>query len=291
MIKLEAPAKINLTLEVLAKRPDGFHELCSVIQTISLSDIFIFQLDSEIAMRCDKKGWDPQQSLVNKTASLLKQETGYSGGAIIEITKKIPLSSGLGGDSSNAAAILVGLNRLWGLAISQGGLAELATQLGSDVPFFLFGGTALIQGRGEMVSPLPPLQKMWLVLLMPQLKSPDNKTAQLYKGLNVGHYTDGCITEEMVALLTKGGEIIPANLFNVFEKIAYDNFKRLNDYRRCFLQAGAESVHLAGSGPALFTILREKARAKKIYNKLKEQRLEVYLAETLEAIKATNTSP
>ncbi len=284
MIKLKAPAKVNLTLEVMSKRPDGYHELCSVIQTISLSDSLSFQPDNGIVIRCDKKGWDPQQSLVNKAVALLKQETGYAGGAIIEITKRIPLSSGLGGDSSDAATVLVGLNQLWGLSISQGGLAELAAQLGSDVPFLLCGGTALLQGRGEMVSPLPPVPKMWLVLLMPPLRSPENKTAQLYKSLNAGHYTDGRFTEEMVVRLTKGEEIVPASLFNVFEKISCESFKGLDNYRRRFLEVGAGSVHLAGSGPALFTIVKDKDGAEKIYAELKKQGLEVYLAETLEAV-------
>ena len=291
MIKLLAPAKINLTLEVLAKRSDGFHQILSVIQTISLGDSFSFQPGKEIVIKCDNKTWCAQQSLVTRAAALLKQEAGYSGGALIEVSKKIPLSSGLGGDSSDAAAVLSGLNRLWDLNISQGGLTEMASQLGSDVPFFLFGGTALLRGRGEIVSPLPSLKKMWLVLLMPPVKRLNNKTAQLYKSLNAGHYTDGRMTEELVELLARDGQITPDNLYNVFENIAYKSFRGLDEYRQRFTRAGAESVHLAGSGPALFTMVKEKARAKNIYTELKGQGLEVYLAETLEATKSLDTAP
>jgi len=281
MIKLKALAKINLTLEVLAKRPDGFHEVRSVIQTINLYDSFSFQPGRGIVIRCDNKDWRPQQSLVNRAANLLKEETGYPGGVVIEISKKIPLSSGLGGDSSDAAAVLVGLNRLWNLGISPGGLAEMASRLGSDVPFFLSGGTALLQGRGEVVSPLPTMQKMQLVLLMPPVQSLDNKTEKMYKSLNAGCYTNGRITEGLVMLLTRDEEITPANMFNVFEGVAYESFKGLDDYRQKFLQAGAESVQLAGSGPALFTIVKEKIKAEKIYTELKKQGLEVYLTETV----------
>jgi 4-diphosphocytidyl-2-C-methyl-D-erythritol kinase len=281
MIKLEAPAKINLTLEVLAKHNDGFHEVRSIIQTINLCDSFSFQPGKEIVIKCDKENWDSQKSLVTRAAVLLQAETGCARGAIIGLSKKIPLSSGLGGDSSDAAAVLSGLNRLWDLSISQKGLAEMASQLGSDVSFFLSGGTALLQGRGETVSPLPSMQKMWLVLLMPPVKRPDNKTARLYKNLNAGHYTDGQMTEEVVVLLTKGEDIALANLFNVFENVADESFKGLDDCRQRFLQAGADSVHLAGSGPALFTMVKEKTRAQKIYTELKGQGLEAYLAETL----------
>jgi len=280
MIKLLAPAKINLSLEVLSKRPDGFHEVRSVIQTIGLCDSFSFQPGSGIVIKCDKEGWDSQQSLVKKAVALLQAETGYPGGAVIEISKRIPLSSGLGGDSSDAAAVLIGLNRLWDSGVSKVGLAELAAQLGSDTPFFLSGGTAMLQGRGEIVSPLPSMQQMWLLLLMPTRESFANKTARLYKSLNANHYTDGHMTEELVARLTKGEDIAPASLFNVFEKVAYDSFRGLDEYRRRFLQAGAESVHMAGSGPAMFAITKEKTKAEKIYTELKGQGLEVYLAET-----------
>ena len=167
----------------------------------------------------------------------------------------------------------------------------MASQLGSDVPFFLFGGTALLRGRGEIVSPLPSLKKMWLVLLMPPVKRLNNKTAQLYKSLNAGHYTDGRMTEELVELLARDGQITPDNLYNVFENIAYKSFRGLDEYRQRFTRAGAESVHLAGSGPALFTMVKEKARAKNIYTELKGQGLEVYLAETLEATKSLDTAP
>jgi 4-diphosphocytidyl-2-C-methyl-D-erythritol kinase len=285
MVTVQAPAKINLTLEVLSKRPDGFHEVRSVVQTINLYDRLDFQPGKKLVVRCDHNGWLVEESLVPRAASLLRETSGYSKGATIEITKKIPLLSGLGGDSSDAAAILIGLNRLWGLAYSLGELAGIALQLGSDVAFFLFGGTALAQGRGELVCPLPPLAKMCVVLLMPAIPRFAGKTGRLYASLNKSHYTDGHMTEELVALLTKGGDVAPENLFNVFDSVADSNFDKLDDYRQWFIKAGADSVHLAGSGPALLTLLKDKAQAEKIYKKLAGQGLEAYLTETLEAIR------
>jgi 4-diphosphocytidyl-2-C-methyl-D-erythritol kinase len=285
MLTVQAPAKINLTLEVLSKRPDGFHEVRSVIQTIGLCDQLQFQSGKKIVIKCDHPGWLLQESLVPKAASLLKKTSGCSEGATIELSKKIPLLSGLAGDSSDAAAVLYGLNKLWGLAFPPGELARLASQLGSDVAFFLFGGTALVQGRGELVSPLPPLPHMWVVLLMPSVPRLTGKTERRYTNLNESHYTDSQMTEKLVLLLTKGGDVVPANLFNVFDNVADDSFNELDDYRERFLKAGAGSVHLAGSGPALFTLLKDRAQAEKIYKNLTSQGLEAYLAETLEAIK------
>ena len=280
MITLEAPAKINLTLEALSKRPDGYHEIRSVMQSISLCDSFSFSPAKKIVFKCDNAAWDAKQSLIAKAVDLLKEAADCQQGATIELAKRIPLSSGLGGDSSDAAAVLIGLNRLWGLGLSPGEMARLASRLGSDVPFFLCGGTALAQGRGEDVSPLPPLPRSRVVLLMPPVRRCSGKTGHLYAGLTPLHYTGGLKTEELVSLLTKGGDLAPDNLFNVFDSVADEAFEGLADYRQRFIQAGAENIHLSGSGPALFTLLKEKAKAENIYQNLKDMGLEAYLAET-----------
>ncbi len=281
MLSVLAPAKLNLTLEVLAKRGDGFHEIRSLIQTISLCDRLDFKPGDDITFKCDEPGWLSEKSLVPRAASLLQKASGCRKGATITVHKRIPLMSGLGGDSSDAAACLSGLNKLWGLSLPRAELAPLASQLGSDVAFFLFGGTALVEGRGEVVSPLPPLPHMWVVLAMSPVPRPIGKTAQLYSRLKASHYTDGQITRKLVKLLSEGEEVAPAKLFNVFDNVADDSFSGLNDYRQQFFKAGAASVHLAGSGPALFTLMGDKAQAERLYNNLKKLGLEAYLAETL----------
>jgi len=134
------------------------------------------------------------------------------------------------------------------------------------------------------VSPLPPLPGMWAVLLMPDVPRSAGKTGRLYASLKREHYSSGQATEEMVALLTKGGDVAPDNLLNAFDRVSYDIFEGLDSYRQRFLEAGAGSVYLAGSGPALFTLAKDKTQAENVYTNLKGQGLEAYLAETMAAI-------
>jgi len=284
VLTLQAPAKLNLTLEVLGERQDGFHEIRSVIQTINLCDSLHFQLGQNIELKSDMPDWAPEKSLVSKATGLLQEATGCTKGVTIEVNKRIPWLSGLGGDSSDAAAILRGLNKLWGLGLSLEELLKLASQLSSDASFFLFGGTALAEGRGEIVTPLPSLPHMWVVLMMPPVSRRPGKTKQLYASLKASHYTGGQITDRLVTSLTTGGEVTASSLFNVFDEVALDNFAGLGKYREQFLKAGAQEAHLAGSGPALFTLVRDKNRAEKIYGNLQKQGLESYLSDTLPAI-------
>ena len=184
MLTVLAPAKVNLTLEVLAERSDGFHEIRSVAQTINLCDSLRFQLSENIEFICADPCWLPEISLVSKAVGLLQKTTGCSQGAKIEVEKRIPLISGLSGDSSDAAAVLNGLNRLWKLGLSLPQLVDLASQLGSDVAFFLYDGTALLKGRGEVVTPLPPLPHMNVVVMLPPVPRRPGKTGRLYASLN-----------------------------------------------------------------------------------------------------------
>jgi len=284
MLTVLAPAKINLTLEVLAKREDSFHEIRSVIQTINLYDRLRFRLSQNIRFKCGLPGWILEESLVSKATSLLREVTGCTKGASIEINKRIPLMSGLGGDSSDAAAILRGLNKLWGLSLSHGELLELAARLGSDVAFFLYGGTALVTGRGEMVIPLPSLPHMWVVVMMPPVPRLTGKTARLYASLNASHYTDGQITEKVVEELREGREFTPSLLRNAFENIAFARSSELSVYREHIMKAGATNIHIAGSGPALFTLIEDKTEAEDLDIRLQQQGLECYLTETLAGI-------
>ncbi len=289
MLTVPAPAKLNLTLEVLGKRRDGFHEIRSVIQAINLSDSLCFQSGEHIEFKSSSPDWIPGESLVSKAASLLQQATGCSKGATIEVSKCIALLSGLGGDSSDAAAVLIGLNQLWELGLSVGGLLELAWQLGSDVAFFLHGETALVEGRGEIVTPLPPLPHMWVVLAVPPVPRLTGKTKQLYASLKATDYTDGQITRRLVEELRAGREVAPSLLFNAFEKVAFTHFTELSVYWQHMVEIGATDVHLAGSGPALFTLVKDRARAEdlSIRLQLQQQGLEVYLTDTLPTIEKT----
>ena len=279
-LDIKAPAKINLTLEVLARRRDGFHEIRSVMQTIGWYDSLRIEPGTGIEYICHDPVWQPEKSLVPKAVNLLIESTGTNQGAVIGINKRIPLVSGLGGESSLAAAVLHGLNQFWELNITLPQLKELAARLGSDVPFFLQGGTALAQGRGEIINPLPPMPVMWVVLLVPPVPEVPEKTARLYARLEKSHYTGGQITERLVACLKQGSSLLPSMFFNVFDSVAPEVFPGLEAYRRRFLAAGAEMVHLAGAGPAIFTLIGDKVQAKALYHKLEKQGLESYLTAT-----------
>ena len=281
MLTVLAPAKLNLTLEVLGERQDGFHEIRSVVQTVNLYDSLHFQLGQNLEFKSDVPDWTPEKSLVSKSAGLIQETTGCTKGATIEVNKRIPWLSGLGGDSSDAAAILRGLNKLWGLGLSLKELFELASQLSSDVAFFLYGGTALVRGRGELVTPLPPFPHMWVVLMMPPVSRRLGKTKQLYSRLKRSHYTDGQVTEKLLRMLNEGEEFEPSLLFNTFENVAFEHFSKLRVYREHIIKLGASNIHLAGSGPTLFAMFKDRAQAEDLYTRCKDQGMEVYVVKTL----------
>lgn len=281
-LTLSAQAKVNLTLEALAKRDDGYHEIATVLQTISLADTLSFETGESVELTCNVASLRSADNLVLKAATLLKEATGCRRGALIHLTKVIPLAAGLGSGATDAAAALVGLNKLWELDLPFEGLADLAAKLGSDVVFFLYGGTALARGRGERVTPLPPAPEQWMVLLRPAIEPAPNKTARLYSRLNTHHFTSGQFTDRLVEALHQGRGMGPAALYNVFEQIAFEFFPGLSDYRSRLLQAGADRVHLAGAGPVLFTLVPAKGRGETIMSSLEADGLEAYLVRTVQ---------
>ncbi len=278
MLTIPAPAKLNLTLEVLARRPDGYHEIRSVIQTVSLCNRLAFRASEQVEIKSDSPEWSAEKSLVSRAVKLVLETTCISQGIAIEVENRIPLISGLGGDSSAAAATLRGLNRVWKLNLNQERLLELAAQLGSDVPFFLHGGTALVEGRGEILTPLPSLPHHWAILAIPDVPRLPGKTAKLYISLNASHFTDGQITQRVVEELKDGRE--PSTLFNTFENVVFAVGSELKVYRDHIRKMGAPHVHLAGSGPALFTLFKDKAEAEELYTRCRNQNMETYLVET-----------
>jgi 4-diphosphocytidyl-2-C-methyl-D-erythritol kinase len=281
MLTLQAPAKINLTLEVLRRRPDGFHEIRSLLQAIGLSDTLYIEPGEGVTIKCDMQGWSAERSLVSQAVDLIKETAGVKKGAVVRIEKKIPLMSGLGGDSSDAAALLQGLNEFWGLKLPEEKLTEMAAKLGSDVVFFFKGGTALAAGRGEKITRLPSIGQMWLVLVMPDIPVETGKTGRMYAGLKPSYFTDGSITQKTIEALNQGKPFRPAMLFNIFENIAFKDFNIVRLYIDPLLKMGVLHVHLAGSGPTLFTMLPDKARAEDIYRKCQAQGMQAILAATL----------
>jgi len=313
MLTVSAYAKINLTLEVLGRRSDGYHEVATVFQEIDLKDTLSFESFAQhcgIILDCNhpdlelskpsqklKKTVVPEEpkgnkraipqkhekspNLVLKAAKLLQEVAGSQQGAAISIKKGIPISAGLGGGASDAAATLRALNELWGLGMSLDELLRLASSLGSDTAFFLYGGTALGEGRGERVRPLPPFPPSWAVLFRPPVAVPPNKTECLYASLDPSCFSEGQFTRRVVASLQRGGEPPPSSFFNAFERIAFTTYVRLEEYWQRLYALGADSVHLAGSGPTLFTMVRGKAQGERLYRSLRREGLEAYLVQTV----------
>ena len=282
MLNILAPAKINLVLEVMAKRNDGYHEIRSIMQTVSLCDSLSFELADGISLQCTEPSLSNRDNLVVKAVEMLQNTYHCKQGAIITLEKRIPHSAGLGGGSSDAAITLQALNELWNLEIPNSQLVQLATRLGSDVPFFFHRGTALVEGRGERVTPVSQSLPSWFVLLVPSLKLPQQKTQELFTQLENRHYTDGSYVTGALEALSQGEQLSSSLLFNVFDTIAFSAFPGLESYWKRFKDVGADGIHLAGSGPTLFAHTTSDARAREWHQQLREQGLESYCVSTFE---------
>ncbi len=248
---MRAHAKINLTLEILGKRDDGYHDIASILQTVSLHDTLTFEESDGITLDCDRPELGTPDNLVLRAAHLLRDYAGVSIGAAINLDKRIPVAAGLGGGSSDAAATLLALNRLWGLELTNADLQPLAAQIGSDVPFFLYGGTGRVFGRGERVEPLPPADLRWAVILTPRIDVPD-KTATMFSRIGPMSYTNGGLTRKLAARLGSKGDTPPQFLFNAFDDVARESLPGLDEYWDTFHTVGAREIHLCGAGPSLF---------------------------------------
>jgi 4-diphosphocytidyl-2-C-methyl-D-erythritol kinase len=279
-MKLLAAAKINWTLEVLGRRGDGYHEVRTVMQTIDLCDELELEPGEGLELEVDGPHEATEDDLVLRAAALL--EEGRGRGAQMRLTKRIPVAAGLGGGSSDAAAALRGLNHVRGLGHDTQQLAALASQIGSDVAFFLAGGTALAEGRGERVTPLPDAAQTWLVLLVPPLHLAE-KTRRMYEALTPADFTDGSRTGALVERIRNGEGVRENDLFNAFERAAYEVFEGLEGYREALLAAGARRVHLAGAGPALFALAEGEAPANAIRDKVSSPDGRLFVVRTLGA--------
>ncbi|NQW16359.1 MAG: 4-(cytidine 5'-diphospho)-2-C-methyl-D-erythritol kinase [Chloroflexi bacterium] len=252
-MRLNAHAKVNLTLEIIGKRPDGFHNLASVMQTIELHDEIDIESSDDLSLECDVPELNTDSNLVLVAARALREVAGVSDGAHITVRKSIPEAAGLGGGSADAAAALHGLNDLWDAGLDARELASLGITLGSDIPFLLRGGTALVQGRGEDVTPLPNADIGWMVLLTPDIKL-DNKTGALFSRISPADHTRGTLTHKLAGRIRGGGDVPPQFFFNVFDRVADDAFPCMGDYRTGFASVGAPEIILSGAGPTLFAI-------------------------------------
>jgi 4-diphosphocytidyl-2-C-methyl-D-erythritol kinase len=280
-LQVSAFAKINLTFEVLGRRSDGCHEVMTILQTIDLADRLDLLPARTLRVECDAPGLNGESNLVWQAATKLAQLGGIRPGARVIIRKRIPIGMGLGGGSSDAATALVALNQMWELALPPAQLSEVAAELGSDVPFFLQGGTALAQGRGEQVSSLPSLPKLTGVLVCPETTIP-RKTAKMYSSLTSAHYSDGGVTRRMVETLT-GGQFVVDMMHNAFEAVAFQVFQGLGETFRQMSLGVPSRPHLSGAGPALFCLPFREEEYQRLVTTLHPLGVRAYLVHTVSA--------
>lgn len=253
-MELKAHAKINLTLDVVDRRPDGYHELASVMQEIELADTVVLEpVPNGISLVVDPPVVSSgEDNLVFRAARLLKEYGGVRQGVKIGLHKKIPVGAGLGGGSADAAATLAGLNELWGLRLSKVVLSDLGARLGSDIPFCLTGGTALVTGRGEVVESLPPLPPAFLVLVKPSFSV---STADIYRLWDEWKLSGESRTPAMLNALAggeRGWRVIAEMVANDLEKVTCILHPEVYAVKKDLVAAGAPVVLMSGSGPAVY---------------------------------------
>ena len=277
MLTARAPAKINLVLEVLGRRADGYHDICGIAQTIDVYDTLRFEPSDGLQFTCSEPALE-KGNMVERAAVLLSERAGTTRGAHIQLQKHIPWGAGLGGGSSDAATTLRALNALWGLDLSDRDIAGLASELGSDVSLFLHGGTVLTEGKGDIALPAPPLPSTHLVLLIPPGTHIEAKTAMLYQRLRTTHFTKGQFVRAALFSLRAGKRIPQDLMFNVFEKVAFDFFPGLPEIKSVFEEAAEARVHLAGSGPCLFALFAGVVGARETASRLRTRGYDVRVA-------------
>ena len=274
-IVLEAQAKINLTLEVLGRREDGFHEIRSVVQRISLADTLTLAPARDLTLGCNRSGLNGPDNLVWQAATLLKEEHGGEVGAEMTLMKRIPVAAGLGGGSSDAAAALRGLNQLWKVGVEQDRLLELGARLGSDVPFFLLDGPcAHMEGRGERLTVLPPLPLRWIVLVKPEAGI---SAGAVYRAFPEASWSSGRRTADWLAQSAHEGSV--PSPFNDLERVALGLVPAAGVARQALLNAGAKIAVMSGSGSTYFALFESESAATRVVERVREAgEVEAFLA-------------
>lgn len=264
----KAPAKINLALDVLYKRNDGFHEVEMVMTTVDLADrIELLETKRNLVKINSHNRYvpDDHRNLAYQAAELLKKRYNISTGVEITIDKQIPVAAGLAGGSSDAAATLRGLNKLWKLGIGIDQLAELGAEIGSDVSFCVYGGTALASGRGEKIEHLPSPPNCWVILAKPAIGV---STADVYRHLKVESVQHPDIDGVVQAIRNKDYGQMCAKTGNVLESVTLTMHPEVLMIKDQMKRFGADAVLMSGSGPTVFGLVEHDSRMQRVYNGL-----------------------
>lgn len=277
-LSLRAPAKINWFLRVLSRRDDGYHDIVSVMQCVSLFDEIAFERSESVIV----EGMDIPltENLVYRAAVALKRFASYRGGARIAVKKKIPIAAGLGGGSSDAAFTLKGLNALWGLGVPLEDLESIGSRIGSDVPFFFHVPLALVEGRGERTTGYPARSSLWLVLAKPAVGVSTSWAYAAFDKIS-STLTKPCPDIKLFchALDERDVRTLSRFLVNDLESVVLGKYPAVGEIKRLLLEHGAAASLMSGSGPTVFGVFGAREAAEKAHGAL--QRYRPYVVRTL----------
>jgi len=263
-------AKINLYLDVTRRRVDGYHDIETIFQSIDLYDTVRLDIasDSTISVQCNHPGLDiPEKNIVYRTAELVREVFQVDCGVTVTLDKRIPLGAGLGGGSSDAAGVLVGLAELWSLDTDRNTLGELAGKLGADVPFCMHGGTASATGTGTTLSPIEVSRPWWVVIVCPDVNVP---TAEVYRRMDVRGFEPRHDGFERAVKAVRDGDF-PAALYNSMEPVVFDAYPQVRAARDALLAAGGTHVLMTGSGSGVYALASTEKEARLISDRIPPQ--------------------
>ncbi len=284
-ITVHAPAKINLVLRILDRRLDGYHNMWSLMQTVRLEDTLSISINHghvAINLRCDDQSLKTDHSnLVYRAAAAVLEQSGKAVGLDIALAKRIPMGAGLGGGSSDAAAAIIGLNRILKLEWSPKQMAQVGQTLGSDVPFFFYAPSATVRGRGEKVTPVRMMERRWVVLVNPSFPIETKWAYQQLSESRTGVVPISRVQEALETGAKLSWKQVLEIVENDFEAPVFQAFPLLGDIKQRLMARGAEVALLSGSGATVFGIFRDEVGARSAHASfLNEQTLKIFVAET-----------
>ncbi|MCI8456248.1 MAG: 4-(cytidine 5'-diphospho)-2-C-methyl-D-erythritol kinase [Mammaliicoccus sciuri] len=281
MIYETAPAKINLTLDTLYKREDGYHEVEMIMTTIDLNDRLTFECrdDGEIIIDVEHNFVpSDHRNLAYKAAKLMQDRYNIKKGVKISLEKSIPISAGLAGGSSDAAATFRGLNELWGINESLETLSQLASEIGSDISFCIYGKTALCQGRGEKITHLPKPPSAWVVIAKPDIGV---STPEIYGALDLENKDEVQTQACLKAIENNDYALMCQSLGNSLEKVTMQLYPEVEKLKNTMSNTGVDAALMSGSGPTIYGFVQKERQAKQVYNALMGCCNDVYIARLL----------
>ncbi len=271
-LQLEARAKINLGLDVLRRREDGYHEVKMVMQTVDICDRIEFTqlLEDEIRVVTDKDELPvDEHNLIYKAAKLMKDTFGIRRGVFVKLEKNIPIAAGMAGGSTDAAAAIHGMDRLFSLGLSLEEKQKLGVKIGADVPYCLMGGTALSEGIGEVLTALPAVPKAYLVIAKPDINV---STAFVYGNLHADRLTRHPDIDGMVDSIRKGDLLgITGRMENVLETVTVKQYPIIEEMKEFLKEQGAANALMSGSGPTVFGVFQKEETARKAYEAMRQK--------------------